>query len=289
MQITPNANYKSENNSLNKNRQSFTSRNPILRELSDISLLYQRELPSCSSTKLSRHVLLGGTFKLHGYLVDLIEQIRDFVNYDGLKEKGVVRLMDCMKRFKAGNCGEIADASYVACKLNGIENVKIMSLGKYNIKTKEVTPIRHAVLGINFSEKSEVATNGFNYPVHMNDKKGIIMDNWLKMVDYENNLTYQYKNDKFWGPSLKPDERFCYIDCQRFGELTDKDLLYLEETYPNLIKPKNKKVRTNAGLTAADKSEYDFQPMTRAEKEKLRLKANLKNAMTKDEISELKE
>ena len=287
MQITPNINLNSsQTNLLNNNPQSFTSRNKFLRELSDISLLTQRELPVCSSTKLSRHTLIGGTYNLYRYAVDFIQEIRDFVNYEGPKDKAIVRLIDCMKRFKAGNCGEIADASYVACKMNGIDNVKIMSLGKYNTKTKKVTLIDHAVLGINFSEKSRVATEGCSCPVYINDKKGIIMDNWKGMVDYEHNATTQYKNDKFWGKTLNPDEKFCYVDCQRLDGLTDKDVVYFTEAYPNLLTYNSKTCR-NTKSVIEDKSEYDFQPMRASVKERCRQRANLRNSMSRDEISRL--
>ena len=286
MNISANYDSKYVQRTASNSMPSFTSRNKILRELSDIGMLARREIPVCSATKLERKSEYRVVHQLLKYLDNIISDVRGFVRF-GPPDKALIRTMDCMKRYGVGNCGELADAAYVACKMNGFKNTKLMSLGKYNIKTHEIEPLDHSIVGINFSEKSRVPAKKTNLHVYLHDNEGIIMDNWYGFVDYAKNATTQYKIDKVWGAALKPDERFCYIDYSHLINLKDKDMLYFEHTYPNLMKSGKISLKDKIKWLFTDKKEYKFEPLRRSVKEAHRRNAKLKNSMSQSEFSEL--
>jgi len=140
--------------------------------------------------------------------------------------KNIKNVVEPIKRFKIGNCGESADLAAIAARVNGIKNISIAS-----IRTPTGVPFDHAVLLVN-------------------DKKPYIIDGWLGFADYIPNAINRYKKEfrnHFDFEKLQTEEmRVIPYDGVNFfngflnREFTKKEIEQIRNLYPEIIIEKSK-------------------------------------------------
>ena len=293
MQITSNNIYQSN---LKNCQPNFKSRSAALRDVDDIGRRVIKEFPVMySNSKLYRYNSLDKTEigpKLKCFSEDLIKAMRRNYLIPEDNDSQLFRQLTDMKKYKAGNCGEIADLTKVALNLNGYEDVKCLDLYAYNKETKIMRSLDHSVAGINFklpdkyqycySSRTKVDPKYRIYP--QNDS--IIVDTWLGKSEYAKQMGAEYNSnkalmhgtDKTWKPIeegrtlLEENEELCYVPVCQPCFITKDGLSALGRKYENLILKKNKG-KVDLSNT---KKEIDEPPVPEEYVEHLRIKNEMK-------------
>ena len=158
-----------------------------------------------------------------------------------------------LKKHKTGNCGEITDATYMALKINGYEDVKPLWLYAYTPNKKVLRDLDHAVVGINFRTPSDYKYKK-GEPVFMHakyalkpQKDSIIVDSWAGFSEYGKNLSgkngcvYDRKdllqgltNDKKAKSLLKKGEELCFVPIEPEERMPDDMISMFKELFPQL-------------------------------------------------------
>ena len=276
--------YTSINYNLNNNIP-YTSRNKEIKEIDKVCRVVINEFPVLSNSKFNSTISVSKSPRVKNYvdyLSNLIYKTRIHAYIGRTPQDKLFREIANMKNYKAGNCGELSDAAYVALKLNGYEDVKILDLFAYNKKTKSMRPIDHTVVGVNFKESENggydfvhtynnkylMAQDRYKYRTYP-DNKSVIVDPWMGFVDYGKASSEKFKANKALKVDLDADEELCYIAHKDVFNLEDKDMEYFKNEYPNLIK--NKKV-----TSVSDTSAYSVKTMSAKIVDELREAFNLK-------------
>jgi hypothetical protein len=205
--------------------------------------------------------------------------------YEPKENLRVIKLLDSVKKYKVGNCSEYAQATYVACKLNGIKDVKYLSLYAYNPEKKKLRELDHAIVGVNFNGPVQVGVGNSNVNVFMKTPKGIILDSWSGYADYERNVTKNYQSGNVFG-KMKPGEIMCYRETGIISALGRDDYLFLKHKYPNLVKKPKFSLKDALRWWVIDKKQYEFEPLAPYVKDTYRYNCNLKGALTKDQLTD---
>lgn len=210
----------------NKSHISFTSRNKTIRLADDIARIPNRWIPRVSSSKYEG---LKSSQKNEKLIFAMEADISDFRLLQKLKSifignnfiKNIKNIVEPIKRFKIGNCGESADLAAIAARVNGIKNISIAS-----IRTPTGIPFDHAVLLVN-------------------DKKPYIIDGWLGFADYVPNAILRYKKEfrnHFDFEKLEKEEMFVvpYKSVKIFNgflnkEFTKKEINEIKKLYPEIV------------------------------------------------------
>ena len=288
MQITQTVrnNYNGHNISAPK-QPNFTSKNAVIRKLSDISMRTRREFPLFSNTMIENYHTYQNPamWKVYRYTEGLVSEIRGYSSMGTTKGQRVLRTLDATKILRVGNCGEYAQATYVACKLNGFDDAKVLSLCAYNPIRNQVRLLDHAVVGIHFNQPFDAKAN-ISKPIYISNNDAIIVDTWAGMTDYERNMTTKYMNDKFTGHTMCPDEIMCYVETGDTSHITRDEFLFLKHKYPKLSSKKSS-LKDNLRWWVLDKEKFEFEPIGVLIKEAYRTNIGMKKAKTAAELTEL--
>lgn len=288
MQITQTVrnNYNGHNISAPK-QPNFTSKNAVIRKLSDISMRTRREFPLFSSTMIeSYHTFPNpAMWKMYRFTEGLIGEIRGYSSMAETKGQRVLKTLDASKTLRVGNCGEYAQATYVACKLNGFDDAKVLSLCAYNPIRNQVRLLDHAVVGIHFNQPFDAKAN-ITKPIYISNNDAIIVDTWAGVTDYERNMTTKYLNDKIMGSAIWPDEIMCYVETGDTSHITRDEFLFLKHKYPKLSSKKSS-LKDNLRWWVLDKEKFEFEPIGVLIKEAYRSNIGMKKAKTSAELTEL--
>ena len=303
------------------NTPSFGAVNPKMKELGDISRRVRLEFPALSNTKLMGFKNINSNIRNYNYLVyvrKLMSKYREYYNCSTNARKVLLRELSGMKKMNIGNCGEMADATYIALKLNGVEDVKLVQLYAYDKSTGSMRNLDHTVVGINFRLPKGYKYHKWDSSEHRIDNScriypqndSIIVDTWAGFADYGKNAAEYYKSNRAliecnkleYSPRnrlLYDSEELCYIPIKEY-KLKDMDFKYFEKTYPNLILDKNKsssEVKTNLfrrilnsafGIKQKDvtqRKKYKFDEMSDHIRAELRYNCGLKSAPTAEEMA----
>lgn len=287
MQIIPNTTTNSYGCKTNKS-QSFTSRNAIIRKLDKINRITRREFPVYSSTMLVRKGTNSAVrYKLFSYAGGLIDELRGFSKSEAPKDQVMLRSLDAVKELGVGNCSELADAGYVACRLNGVKDAKIFSLCVYDEKTDKLRELDHVMVGINFKNPQFKKIKNCTNLIYGNERQAVIMDPWAGFVDYADNASAAYKRDEVFGKTLKPTEKVCYTESIRPYQLSKGKLLYLAHQYPGLMGGKKLGFLDRLRWKLMDKTQFEYRHICPYLKETYKRNAGLKSALPQDKYQEL--
>ncbi len=300
---------------------SFGAVNPKMKELGDISRRVSLEFPALSNTKLIGFKKICSNKNNYNYLLyvqKLMSKYREYYNCSSNARKVLLRELSGMKNMKIGNCGEMADATYIALKLNGVEDVKLVQLYAYDKSTGSMRNLDHTVVGINFRLPKGYKYHKWDSSEHRIDSScriypendSVIVDTWAGFTDYGKNAAEFYKSNRAliecnkleYSPRnhlLYDSEGLCYIPIKEY-KLKDMDFKYFEKTYPKLILDKNKsssEVKTNLfkriinstfGIKRKDilqRKRYKFNEMSEHVKTELKYNCGLKSAPTAEEMA----
>ena len=281
-------------NNIDKNRPqsvSFSSHSKRFKAVDDFARFVGREFPVCSNTRLERYKAINNTvlYKVYRYAADLIGEIRGFSSQAKSPVEYISRRISSVKKLKVGNCSELSDATAFAFKLNGFKNAESYSLHAYNTATGKVRTLDHTVVGIDVTRPMPKAVNSKKDFFGL-DNGAIIVDPWAGFVDNERSASAIYKHNNNFRFKMEPDEIIVYsptkyAECSE--SLSEKDILYFKHKFPELLKNKKFGLWDRLVWRFMDKSKYEFEEFPIGVKEALRRNANLKSALTQEELSEL--
>lgn len=292
-----NSDYNYRYNSLN-----FKARNVSLRKADDICRRTMNEFPVYLSTRLKGYSTIAQEKKLYDFYEGMISCVRQYYISADTANGQLFRELSAMKQQKTGNCAELADASYVALKMNGFKDVERVSLFAYNPKEKTVRDLDHTVACINLGLSKD-----YKYcpSFILNSKVGpppeyrvypkretIIIDAWNGTADYAHNMkrVYNYhptliknknKTYNLGDTLLKEGEELCYVPVSDGIYLNPMDYSYLNGTYKGLVKPANKK--NIPQIDYSQSYEYNLPYISKYRINCIRYEYGMKNAPSKND------
>lgn len=231
---------------------TFTSRSLEIKKAGDVCRRVMNEFPIVNSYtrifKFGSRTKNKSLDKLEDYLSVLTDKFRDYYDVDNLT-KYFSREILGLKKHKIGNCHEIADATYMALKVNGYEDVKPLWLYAYNPKRKIMRDLDHVVIGINFK-----TPDGYKYkdgdPIFMSpkhriypQKNSIVIDSWAGFAEYGKNLKEKYnrkelilglRKDTEVKPLLKQEEELCFVPVEQEERMPDSLIPFFKTLFPQL-------------------------------------------------------
>lgn len=261
----------------NTNQPTFQSRNRRISEIKDISRIARREFPMFSNTILeTKNSLNGKTLnQVYNYVSGLISEIRGYSSNSKTSAIYMLKNLDAIKKIKVGNCAESADVTTVACRINGFLTANSYELCAFNTKNKRVRKLGHTLTGIDFEKSELLEPSNTTVDIYLSGNKGIAVDNWAGVVDYEHNI--RYKHHPLFEDKLKEDEIICFIQHTETKQLTEKDINYMRHRYPELRRVKSRvRVLLNDG-------DYKFEPMADIT-EDYRRNCRLKRALSDEDF-----
>ena len=252
------------NSRYNYKNTTFTSRSKMLKDADDICRRVVTEFPATySCSKLLKFDTLtkyseGG--RLQGYCDSLIKLSRKNYSAPSEVDYQLWREFANIKKYKVANCGELADATQIALKLNGYEDAKLLDLYAYNKDTKTMRNLDHSVVGLNFKLPDDYKYNIYNIAYNISpdfriypQNNSIIVDSWLGKAEYAKAITSEYNTNKglirgkskysYMAPDeklLKEGEEFCFVPIYQPFKISDGALSHFGETYGSVILSKNR-------------------------------------------------
>lgn len=330
MIIPHNNTYQYQPSGINKNNTpNFSARNKMLRDIDDICRGVIQEFPVVSNTKLKGYSSIKTNSKLakfYDYAKEVVCKYREYYDRNTFNiRKKLLKEISGMKELKVGNCAELSDATFIALKLNGVKNAKVMHLFAYNKKYESMRDLDHSIVGVNFrlpkGYKHHNWICGENYfepecrVYPQNDS--IIVDAWAGITEYGKNITRVYKSNKALIESnkkeglpnqdtlLKEGEELCFVPLPDYYKLKKKDLKYYALKYPKIIKDKNKKKLSDNLLQQlltnicpslrkhrkdiTSKKRFKFSKISPEIKDEIKLKYSLKSTLSEGEINKRKQ
>lgn len=222
MKINP-----SEN--LHKKTPSFQSRNAEIRFADDILRRANQEFPRISTSRLIDTFYKKDISPAQKkYIISLNEAFkytkRNIPNPVFKPDEYAKALLDFMKKYKAGNCGESATLGKIALAINGVESIKV---GLYGYASKNIsTNLDYAFNIVNLDKNADLS----RYETF--GKKAYVVNLWNCSVDYVHNafkkFELEYAKDK-----RMPMIKTFGIKVRDF-EISPETLKEIEHTFPNL-------------------------------------------------------
>lgn len=226
---------------------AFTSRNMPIRMADSVMRRVRLEFPTYSGSKIK----LCNNAEKNERVVKFIrfvsmfnEEFRLYYFFPGSARRSFYREILGMKKNKVGNCGELADATVLALKMNGYCDAKKVELCALNKKTGKIRRLDHytTVVGLN-GKKTD---SGFIIP----NRDAIVVDSWAGFTDDTQGANQIYKN-RSWSSSIAVEknniiklndaETICFSEVPD-NKITKEDFDYLIKVFPNLLL-KNKCVK----------------------------------------------
>ncbi len=227
----------------NSHKISFSSRNKLIRDADKVCRQVNISLPVFSSTRLDRFRTIKSSQKMRDYLNSLEDKIIRFrIFYINNKTNTLINMINGMKLTKTGNCGEIAEATRAALKMNNYNDVSTFALYAYNPYTQKIRDLDHTVTAINFSIPKNFDIGKETSIVYKDllkpDKKAIIVDSWAGFVEYAKDCIIRYKTNVQLSAKIGKNDKLMFLPLVPF-ELGEKELSYLKSKYPDLILKKD--------------------------------------------------
>lgn len=168
---------------------NFNSINREIRFADDIARQINKNYPRISSTRMD---CLEHSEEF-AQLIENLESKKEYIRLlTNIKIKQVTKPIDkikiflnSIKNFKIGNCGESAELSLIAAKLNGIKDCSIRA-----VKHPDGYSYDHSVVYV------------------QNGTKPYIIDSWLGFADYVPNTIKRFQKEfrnSFWFELMKDD------------------------------------------------------------------------------------
>ena len=292
-----NSDYNYRYNSLN-----FKARNVSLRKADDICRRTMNEFPVYLSTRLKGYSTIAQEKNLYDFYEGMISCVRQYYISADTANGQLFRELSAMKQQKTGNCAELADASYVALKMNGFKDVERVSLFAYNPKEKTMRDLDHIATMVNLDLPQNYtycplsilnSKNGPSSEYRVYPKKDtIIVDSWCGMTDYASNMKQIYnhnstliknteKKGQIQDTLLKKGEELCYVPVSDGIYLNPMDYSYLNGTYKGLVKPANKK--NIPQIDYSQSYEYNLPYISKYRINCIRYEYGMKNAPSKND------
>ena len=270
---------------------NFAAHNKKIKVADDVCRMVMREFPVYSNTKFENYYRKRNEtlYQLYGYSGSLIGEIRGYSSQASNPLEYYLRKLSAIKKFKAGNCSELADVTAISLRLNGVKNADAYSLHAYNQKTGKVRELDHTVVGVNLTRPIPQPTNSTKEFYGL-DNGGIIVDPWAGFADSERSASATFKSDKRFHLKLEPDEIVVYSlskNVELGNILNKKDVLYLKHQYPELIKSKKFSLWDKILWKFMDKSKYNFEEISIGLKEAIKRNYKLKSALSENALIEL--
>lgn len=221
----------------NKKQPSFQRRSPEIRFADEIMRRTNRCFPRISDTKIVDELsALFEIEKLPKHYLDYVERkIR--ANYilrafrpDWIEEPSgfVQKVIEDVREYKIGDCGESSTLGKVALALNGIKSVKA-GLCVYK-KGKIVKHLNHGLNVANLGEKATL------YDVNTFGKHSYVADFWNEFVDYTPNAfeRFREKFEKHLRIGKDGVPKSIGICLSSDFEINEKTLDTIQASYPEL-------------------------------------------------------
>lgn len=166
----------------NHRNPNFTSLNKEIRFADDIARAVNRNYPRISSTRMECLEHSEEFAQLIENLDSKNDYIRILTNIKLKQTRNPIEkikiLLNSIKNYRFGNCGESAELSLIAAKLNGIKDCSIRA-----VEHPDGYGYDHAVVYVE------------------NGKKPYIIDSWLGFADYVPNTIKRFQKEfrkNFW-------------------------------------------------------------------------------------------
>lgn len=213
-----------------KYNSNFQSKNRTIRRADDLARQINRAFPRQSASLTLPHInpmeLSPAPYRR---LWGKIHEMRELSERRYLKGQTFISkvkaLINPIKKYKVGNCGESTDLAYFAAIGNGIKNCY-----RAHLISPYYEDYDHAVL-------------------YVDDKKPYIIDAWLGFADYVPNAIKRYQKDyrylfcfEAMGTEkieLVSSAGTIYTDKLKKQKITDEEIKILQETFPELILKNN--------------------------------------------------
>ncbi len=254
---------------------SFASRNPELRYAEKIVRRIKTHFPASSAwlwnTKGQKAFGLDDRTVCVHLTNAKVSLVRDFAELTRSNYDYAAKMIELIKHYKAMNCLENSEIAYLLAKANGYEDVQRVALCD-DVGGESVRNLGHSVLLLN-SKAPQVSNvqdiSGFSEiskeKTFLPDKKTIVIDPILGIVDYWQNAVLKYKN--MYNDLLKIGEgKHTLRTITQNSILPNKNaILELKEEYPILdLSNKNPKYRRSYWFMHADEIlksvEKDYPP-----------------------------
>ncbi len=282
----------------------FASRSASMRKIDDVRRRVTNEFPIIySDTRLEKFNTkkkCKSYLKIADFTSTLIDKFRDYYDVANLSRYYTREILG-LKKHKSGNCHEIADATYMAFKINGYEDVKPLWMYAYNPKRNIMRDLDHVVVGINFR-----TPDGYKYkngdPVFMSpkhriypQKDSVVVDSWAGFCEYGRNLKGQYdRRDLLNGLTegknktslLKDGEELCFVPVEQEERMPDNIVENFRELFPQLSLSNSKEVPNKEQLDLELEGVGIKSSEIKRLKKKYRLKASGQSPTIIDNIKE---
>lgn len=161
---------------INHSNQSFTSLNREIRFADDIARVVNKNYPRISSTRIEGLDHSEKFAQLIENSDSKMDYIRLITNINLKQTKNPIEkikiILNSIKTYKFGNCGESAELSLIAAKVNGIKDCSIRV-----VEHPDGYSYDHAVVYV------------------VNGKKPYIIDSWLGFADYVPNTIKRFQKE----------------------------------------------------------------------------------------------
>lgn len=204
----------------------FSARNPTIRFADDIARRVNQCYPRISLTLIedlpNAHKFPALSEKLSNKINAMRNKMNFMFKFNAPISEQLKAITGPIKTFKLGNCGESADLTEIAARVNGIKDCGHASLF-IEVKGHDID-LDHAVLLVE------------DHKAH----KPYIIDSWLGFADYIPNAIQRYKNEFRHHFDIKGKNPKFYID---FDDESISSEIFkheyseqkLKELYPELI------------------------------------------------------
>lgn len=213
---------------------NFNSRSVKVRQADAICRMVRSQYPSISPSRIIEESKLRNDKQMYYYGHSLQSKIMKFVRKpcDRVSCSNKLNFYEVLtsriKMHKLANCGEMARLASLACAVNGL-NAKIATLWSVNKDGALIENIDHAVVVVSPKEQKDKIDKVTNF------KDTIIIDAWLGIADYAENIQVQYKGlySKLLGLDSKTDVAIDLFD--QSESIPKEDYKSLRKAYPELI------------------------------------------------------
>ena len=281
-----NPQYQSQTANLN-----FCSNKNKVKAADDICRMVMREFPVYSNTRLERFTRSDSSllYKLYSYTDSLISEIRGFCKQAKSPLDHYLRELDSVKKYRMGNCRELADITEMAFRMNGYKNAEAYNLIAYNPVTEVARDLDHVVVGVNLTRPIPKPVNSAKEFYGL-DNGAIIVDPWLGHTIPERSASAIYKHDPSFSFKVGKDEIVVYSPSNSVdvgSELTKKDMLFFRHKYAELSQKKKFSLWERLLWRFMDKSKYNVEEISPTLKATAKRNYKLQSALSAEEFYEL--
>lgn len=208
-----------------------------------VMLNLKNQYPTKSPSKVS-YIFDSKKAKKSDWVTNNQEKLNQLRHeYPSCKQNGQNYIKNLFQNAKTkdnnlANCSELASLTKVALLLNGIKNVKEVSLVGYtNPKFRQTYDMDHTFLIVNSKEDFSNSINEPNWdnPEQRYGGNAYIVDPWLGIVDTVENALKVYEETWEKIPHYNGVKGYGFVEPYSSLNLDSKDINNLKNDYPELI------------------------------------------------------